>query len=474
MRRALLLIMLLTPATSAHAGERPLVISNVTLIDGTGAPARPGQTILVRGGKVAAVGKAGEVRVPEGAEVIDGRGKFVIPGLWDMHVHLYDERSLDFYLAHGVTGVRHMYTFMPFFGIDRGLRESKPGRPRVVAANSALDGPSTGFPRVMRERLHFAEDDKTARAAVRAIKEAGEPFVKVFGLLPRVAYLAAADEAKKLGLPLVGHVPHTVTAAEASDAGQQSIEHLTGVPLACAKNGMELAKELTRAIEAKALTGLDAASAWRFQLKAHDAFDPDAGKVLFAKFAKNQTWQVPTLVESRTKSCLADDNLLTDPRLLIMPTSLRLLWKVHKDGGTIHLPGLGLRIGVADLEHRKRLFDAELKMVGLMHKAKVPILAGTDAPNPYCFPGSGLHDELELLVKAGLSPMEALQAATRNAAVFLGREQEFGTVEVGKAADLVILDADPLEKIANVRKVGGVVAGGKYLPREELKKLLER
>jgi hypothetical protein len=471
-RPALAALFLLTPLAVAEPAPRPLVIANVTVIDAAGGAPKPNRAVVIADGRISEVVEAGKVVAPADAVLIDGTGKFLIPGLWDMHAHLLDARMLDLCLAHGVTGVRHMYSAWPLFRVERP-GGTAPGRPRVVAANGALDGPDSLFPSLMRRNLKRAADGDAAKRAVRELHESGEEFIKVFSMLPRDAYFAAAAEAKRLGVPLAGHVPYLVTVAEASDAGQRSVEHLEGVPGACARDAEACARELAALFRERTAGRADGSAPWRMQLKAHDAYDAANAKALFAKFVANGTWQTPTLAESWAKSRLADPKFTGDARLGQLPETLRALWRVEAKDGAVELPGVGLKLTAADLDGRKLLIEAELKLVGRMHKAGVPLLAGTDTPNPYCFPGAALHDELALLVKAGLTPLEALQAATRNPARFLGREKELGTAEKGKLADLVLLDADPLADIANVRKVAGVVAGGRYLDKKAIEKLLK-
>jgi len=198
----------------------------------------------------------------------------------------------------------------------------------------------------------------------------------------------------------------------------------------------------------------------RQMAKCLDDYDEKKAAGLFARFVKNETWQVPTLTVLRYKAYLRDKMFTEDPRLKYLPPPVRTRWTqaVTLLTGQFTEPG--------------RVYGKELGIVGSMHKAGVRLLAGTDTPNPYCFPGFGMHDELALLVEAGLSPMEALQTATRNPAQFFGREKDFGTVEKGKFADLVLLDADPLKDIKHTQKIASVIVGGKLLTRETLDKML--
>jgi imidazolonepropionase-like amidohydrolase len=306
---------------------------------------------------------------------------------------------------------------------------------------------------------------------VRRLRYAGHDFIKVHSALSRRAYAGAADEARRLRIPLVGHVPHAVSALEASMAGQRSIEHLSGLALCCSAREQALRKALLAELRGKP-DALSASSGWRFELRAYDSYDRRKARALFAHLADKHTWQVPTLVEARVYGLLDKAAVTGDARARYLPPLVRRLWRVEKKAGRVALTGLGVRFSARDLADRRRLFRYDKKLVGALHRAGVRLLAGTDTPNPYVLPGFSLHDELELLVEAGLTPLVALQTATLNPALFLNRDKELGAVQVGKRADLVLLDADPLRRISNTRKIAAVIVGGKLLDRRALDALL--
>jgi imidazolonepropionase-like amidohydrolase len=271
--------------------------------------------------------------------------------------------------------------------------------------------------------------------------------------LSRDAYFAIADEANKIGIPFEGHVPESVTAAEASGAGQKSIEHLTQVALGSSSEEeasvaeLQKLEALFRALGATMAQKMEAGrSIIRVNTRIVETFDAATAQSLFALFIKNGTWQTPTLTLLQGQ---IDDPL--------------------DDGYYKHYPP---EPRAALVELSKAQFDESKKIVGLMYKSGVPILAGTDTMNPHCFPGFGIHDELALLVDAGLSPLAALQAATRNAAQFIGQLDRRGTIEVGKVADLVLLDKDPLADIHNTRAIQAVVLNGRLFKRSALNQML--
>ena len=425
--------------TESAATESVLLLENVTVIDGTGAPARAGLSVAVTGERISAVGPAGSVRAISGpgAETIDAAGQFLIPGLWDMHVHLGGLAGGAWagpgFIAHGVTGVRDMGSPLDeILTLRDRWRTASPSGPRLVAAGPILQGPLPFELPLVRSVGGPAE----ARAAVDDLHRAGVDFIKVGDTVPPDAYRAIADRARRHGLGVVGHLPVGIGAADAALAGQRSIEHFGSVRF----HGLLLASSsaegpLTRRVRAlldAARQGDAAADARLFgaalTAPLADSFSPQKAAALFRTFADRGTAQVPTLV------------------------ALRSVWDAQAD-----------RMTAQDRRAADRVWDRYREMVRLLRDAGVPILPGTDqAPD-----GASLHPELELLVEAGLSPAEAIAAATSRAAAFLGLSEELGTIETGKRADLVLLDGDPLADIANTRRVAALVVGGVPLDRAD-------
>ena len=411
MRKTLLMLSQLVCGTLLAQPAKPvppLVIRNVTVIDCTGSRPQPEMTVVIQRGRITELGKAAQVKLPQHAEIIDGRGKFLIPGLWDMHGHLTDagEGALAQLIENGVTGVRDMGGDLEL--VKRWRREIEEGKrigPHIVAAGPLLDGPTEAKWHVV------AHNEAEARAVVRDIKQRGADFLKIHNNLSRPAFFAAVDEAKKLGMPVAVHLPRALSIAEASDAGANSLEHV-------------------EMLVQSALTQQDSAtkkSSDRQRLDAaFDALSGEKAAPLWATLAKNHTWFVPTIVAYERGFVLWSNK----PEAMLLRRPIH--WK-------------------------------QIDLVGAMHKAGVKVLAGSDFSDWALVPGVDLHNELALLVEAGFSPMEALQAATTLPAEFLGKTAEFGTVEVGKVADLVLLDADPLESISHTRKIRAVILGGKYL-----------
>jgi imidazolonepropionase-like amidohydrolase len=447
------LVLPLVTLGTTRADEPTVAFVGVTVIDVAAGKPVPGQTVVVAGGKIAAVGPTATVRVPAGATEVKADGKFLMPGLWDMHTHIADETYCQLFLAGGVTGVREMHAFFPamILGLRDVVRAGKRLGPRIVAAGALVDGPQPVWPGSIK-----ATTPAEGRDAVRRLKDLKADFVKVYSSLTPEVYQAIVDEAKKQGLPVAGHCPELVPVTEASDAGQRSVEHLMGVSVACSRDEAELRKQLAAAIEGK--ERLDYAALTRVWDKADDGYDPDKAKARYAKFVQNGTWVCPTTVVFRNIAGLAPAAERDGP-IKYMPPIIKTMWKQM----------------AAPPERQaamKPWYARRQKVGGEMHRAGVPLLAGTDCSNPHTYPGFSLPAELELFVECGLAPAEALRTATLNPAKFFGEEGTAGTVEVGKRADLVLLDADPLEKVGNVRRVAGVVASGRYLPAGELKRML--
>ncbi len=453
--------------------DGPVAFTHITVIDATGSPPQTDMTLVVAGGRITALGKATATSLPQGALVVDASGKFVIPGLWDMHVHTLQSmssggKSFDVYeaffplfVANGITGVRDMNGDLDILArVRQKLLRGEILGPRVVAAGPAVDGVLWPFGSLA---VSSADD---GQHAVRVLIERGADFVKVASLVPRDAYFSIVAEAKGRQIPVAGHVPFAVTATEASDAGQRSIEHLDGVLLASSPRESRLREEIQNAMKTGGFS--DFSVLWRSRVRAEakalETYDERLAAQLTSRFIKNGTWQVPTLVLKRATAFLQDKRFTDDQRLAYIPGYLAATW-----GADNALTG---KYDAQDFANDKRVFAKLLEVVGMMHHAGVKFMPGTDTIDPYIFPGFSVHEELALFVQAGLTPMEALQTATWNPAEYLGMTDSAGSVAVGKVADLVLLDANPLEEIRNTERIWAVVLRGKLLQKPALEELL--
>jgi len=460
-------------AAASQAQPAPVYIVHATVVDTVAGTALPDRTVMIAGDRIASVTPGQDAAPTLNAHVIDARGKYLIPGLWDMHVHVFlrdaEAAGLVFmpetmyfrlFIANGVTGFRDMAGTRTGEELASLRRAGSDGRslvPKFIATGPIVDGPKPIWP--------FSLTAATAadgRAAVDTIKAAGFDFVKVYNFLPRDAYFGLASEAHRQDFPFVGHVPDGVTALEASNAGQRSIEHLTGILSACSSREGEFAAMWREALEKGEPYGAVALKIRRLLLPSYDSAK---AAVLFETFARNQTWQVPTLTVRRSFAHLDVSVFKNDERLAYISAEVRKSWEPEAD--------FRLNAQTADdWKLGKEIYEKNLEIVREMHRRGVLLMAGTDLGNQYIFPGFSLHDELGLLVKAGLTPLDALRAATFNPARFMGREADFGSVAPGKMADLVLLDASPLDDIENIRRIHAVVLSGTYFDRRRLDAML--
>jgi imidazolonepropionase-like amidohydrolase len=449
-----LLFLLGRPAAAQKASPNDLVvINNVSVVDVRSGAVLADQTVILERNHIASVGPSKSAKYPRNAPSVNGHGYFLIPGLWDMHVHLAfgdwfpgaRDITLPMLIANGVTGVRDMGSELDT--VQDWRNEIEAGRllgPRIFTAGPMLDGPKPRFPSSIA--ITTPED---GRRAVDTLKQRGADFIKLQSLIPREAVFAIAEEAKKEEIAFEGHVPDAVRASEMSEAGMKSFEHLIGIFEGSSPNEDEFLK--------------GGKTAGRF-LATYDAARANA---LAALLAKNQTWQCPTLVWERGGNLIDATDFAKDGRAKYVPAAWKnKTWKRFTDE---ILQGYG----TDDLATRRKFIEKELEVVQLLHKAGVPFLAGTDtSPGVYIFPGFSLHEELQRFVAAGFTPLEALQTATLNPARFLGVEDQFGTIEKGKLADLVLLGANPLEDISNTQKIAAVIVDGHYYSWKDLEKML--
>ena len=426
---------ILLPSVNA-ATATTLALTNVTVIDGTGAVQQE-QTVVVKGDRIAEMASAARVRVPRDAHVFPGRGRFLIPGLWDMHVHLSvsGASALPVLLANGVTGVRDMGGLLD--ELDRwrtGIEDGVLAGPRIFRAGPIVNG------KVFNNLQIAVGNAAEARGAVTALQKSGVDFIKVHAAIGRDAYFGVVETCKQLGIRFAGHLPRAIGPAEASDAGQASLEHLDTLfdgTLAVGVNPNDVSDLIER-------------------------FQTNGAPELFARFAKNQTSFTPTLVIERAGIHLQEQQPAGHDSYISRSarTMTQQMRTKYKDLFTPEY-----------VAQQERQLHASLPLIGLMHRAGVRLLIGTDMGSGLLAPGYSLHDELALLVEAGVPPMDVLRAATQAPANLLGRD-DLGTIQEGKLADLVLLDANPLEDIRNTTKIRAVVSGGKILDRAALDALL--
>jgi imidazolonepropionase-like amidohydrolase len=434
---------LLLPLGFARA-QRPLALTHVWVIDGTDSVPRADQTVITRGTRIAIVGPSRTTTVPKDARVIDARGAFVIPGLWDMHAHTVvpsGRAVLGLYAVNGVTGVRDMGG--DWDSLRTWRREIAAGRlagPRIIAAGPYLEGGVVPIAHIL------ARPPAEGRAAVDSLIALGVDFVKVHGQLTRETYFAIARRARERGFPFAGHVPQAVGAAAASDSGQRSIEHMLTIPVPCTPaESIALRPRFTVQSAVGRCASADLAP-------------------LYSRFVRNGTWITPTLTAVYQVANWPNATVPGDSLSRYLPADLeQFVARIFPMPDSIPR-------GADSVGHA--VFDKRLAQVAAMHRAGVHILTGTDAPLPNSPPGFGLHEELALLVRGGMSPFQALRAATLEPAAYFGMLDSAGTIAPEKLADLVVLRGNPLSEIGQTRAIVAVVANGRLIDSAERARLL--
>ena len=453
-----------TAAVAERSGV--LVFTNATLIDGTGAGPRPGTTIVVVGNRIAAVGHHG-IAPPAGIPVVDLRGKYVLPGLWEMHAHTLGLEQIlsPSYIVNGVTTVREMWGTPHVRSVRERIVSGELLGPRQVIASNIVDGPDSMLAGFAGNSPIQVRTVAEARAGVRQAKRDGADFVKLYSFLRQDTFTAAADEARRLGLSIAGHVPDRLSVTLGSDLGMRSQEHLYALYVDVSSER----DEIRHIIET---TPVDPAHPfdWFFMVRALErraikSYDPRRAAEVFATLARNRTALCPTLGILRIFT-LPREAFLPDPRLKYVPPWVQTSWESSVLSEKDFPPG--------EIAAGREFHDASLRMLGEAIKAGVPVLPGNDVSYlaAYQFAGFSLHDELARLVQSGLTPMQAIQSATQGAARTVDMHHVSGTVSPGKYADLLVVDANPLADIRNTQRIHAVVTNGRLITRSERERIL--
>jgi imidazolonepropionase-like amidohydrolase len=459
---ATLLSCLFLPACAESPPATGTAITNVTVIDAASG-VRENHTVIFDGDEIVAVGPS-DSELPASAVTIDGTGKFLIPGLWDMHVHLtyddaYSEQMPKLFLSYGITSVRDTGGLIEKLEpVIARMRAPDALAPRVFYSGPLLDGEFVVYDGDGRPEIGIQNSTvEMAEAHVAELKAAGVDFIKTYEMVSPEVFEALVAAGRKEGLPIAAHVPLSMLA---SVAGPQvdSMEHLRNIELDCAGNAEQLLSERLEILhEHQAGAGAELRTRLHSLQRgpAMDAYDDDRCRETIASL--QSTIQVPTL---RLNTLGLHPPFARDDwqKLLAqVPDSDQGEWQelftAWSEGEALRDPKPG---------------QFSLHLVGKMHAAGVPIGAGTDTPIGLSLPGYSLHTELERLVEAGLTPLEALRSATQRPAEFFSLQNEMGSIEVGQKADLVLLEKDPLENITNTRTIVSVVSKGRLLGPHDL------
>jgi hypothetical protein len=443
--------LLLLPALQ-DGPPRPLAIEHVTVVPMEREGVLPGQTVIVRDGVVVALGPASTATVPADALRIDGHGRFLMPGLADMHVHVWDENDLFLFVANGVTTVRNMFGAPLHLDWRARIERGELVGPQIYTAGPIIDGK----PAVWPGSTELVDPDRAAEVVAEQ-KAAGYHFLKPYARLTRECYEALAVAGEEQGMRLMGHVPDALTLHDVLEAGQHTIEHMGGWAEAAQR-----ADSPYRSID------------FRTESLAWQSVDAERVAALALEVRAAGAWNCPTLIVfQKWAKGAAAEALAARPEMRFVSPSMRLAWEPKSPSNYLtSLPD-------AAVEASNRAVPCMQRAVAALRdacrgRAHGGILLGTDMGNPYVIAGFGVHEELANLAGAGLTPYEALRAGTYDAARCMEDATEWGSIAVGLRADLLLLTANPLEDVANAAMRAGVVLHGRWFPEEELHAELER
>ncbi|MEL6673208.1 MAG: amidohydrolase family protein [Bacteroidota bacterium] len=453
--------------------EVTLVIDHVNTIDAVQGLAQD-MTVVIRGNEIVAYGKSGTVEIPSWAKVVDGQGKYLIPGLWDAHVHLTFDADISpamyrLFLANGITSVRDTGGLIHLVAPMKAEAEANPTHtPRVKMAGPLIDGP----PRVYDGSTPFrpeisvgVNDEAGARAMVDYLDSMGVDLIKAYEMLSPELFRAVVDQASKHGLPVTGHIPLSMDVISASSTGLASMEHMRNVEMSCVDHPADWLERRRHMLAAGANQAGGVLRSSLHQAQRYDALqvqDSMNTQAVLQALKENNTWQCPTL----TIVAARENQVYARPE-----------WRENYQ----HLPP---KVKDAWTENSTRMAEQQTdpnalsyaewgyNMVNKMNQAEIGIMAGTDCPIFFLTPGFSLHEELRLLVKAGLTPAEALESATLRPAQYFGMEDQLGTIGTGKLADLVLLNENPLEDISHTEDIDCVIRDGYLHDRNALNAML--
>lgn len=448
-----------------------IAIENVNIVDVESGSILQGMDVIVKGDRIHDVVKSGTTEI-DAIRKVDASGQYLIPGLWDMHAHPDDpemwrmnpdEASRDLllplFVLHGVMGIRDMAGSLK---VVNDWREKMANGsllgPKIVAAGPLIDGPNP-----MWDGSIGISSTKAVKPTVDSLQVVGVDFLKVYSLLPDSIYYALSEYAISIDFPFCGHVPQSVTNTQASKSGMKSLEHLLDIPIECSSDEIKIRNNTLD------YGGLqDRLSKYVFRNKRIiETYDPVKAKTLYQTFVNNDTWITPT-ISMWYKNAYFENEVKTDEIYFkYLPDYMKKYWTPQVNDHLRYRQKEFLEVKQLQVEHYKRIIND-------MHETGVRLLAGTDmGANPLCWPGLGLHLEIAMLEEAGLTPAEALKTATINPAIYLGIEEDYGTIASGKYADMVLLSENPLETVSNTQSIVGVIKSGSYFSKKRIEEYLE-
>jgi len=480
---------------TSSAGKVATVITGATVVNTRDGSPAAAMDVLLENGRIRKIAKTGSIELTGARNTVNASGKYVVPGFLDMHTHAMFSHAISAFdpqqnfklmIANGITGFREMTGSKELIAQVRLLRKEIEGGTTIAPEPLIVPGDILNiFPGQMLPIFEGSSEAGTdpaeiARREVLKQKEYGAEFIKIVNV-NREAFFAIQDTAGKLGLHVAGHLNPVVSATEASNAGLKAIEHLgpllsvlvdcsiaekmirrkmTAVPppLPAGPPSPELIRRIIANPTMLVWSRKGAGIGLQFAIKT---YSKKKSRALAKVFVKNGTWQVPTLIRVRTMEIFNDPTYRNDPNLKYVAPETRAMWQELADEYEQKAPTSAKRA-------YRSLYELQLKLVKLFNEEGVRMLAGSDMTGGWCIPGFSLQQEFRELSRAGLSPLQILQMTTLNGAEFLNREATLGTVDEGKNADLVLLDANPIESAENLGKIHAVVLRGRYLSKAEL------
>lgn len=441
----LVLIVELVPATGfqGKGSINQFAFVNVSLITMNNERVLKNHTVIVSKGRIAEIGPAAKVKIPSGAKIIDGKNQYLMPGLSDMHIHVWDTEDLVLYLANGVTTVRNMWGKPMHLEWKKKIASGELPGPTIYTAGDILDGENPIWP-----ASRAITTPENARKIVEGEVKAGYDFIKVYSKLSPSNFAAIMEAAKKQKIPVAGHIPWAVDLETGLRSGINILEHLYGYDIYLETEDSPVRGKV---------------DSWSRTLRFQHIDKSRISEI--ARVTKESgAWNSPTLVVFQ-KNLPPEQarNILSQPVLRFVRPELVSSWNVDK----------GAKLSVDDLRATQIADKMRKTIVKALHDADAPLLLGTDSLNDFVLPGYSIHEELRNLVDAGLSPFEAIKTGTVNAAKALGQFEEFGTISVGKRADLLLLSANPLQKVENISLLQGVMVRGKWMTDKNLQSELD-
>ena len=436
----ILFFALLFTITSCTTNSPEIVFTDVNVVPMKSEVILPNQTVVIKEGRIAEIGPYATTKISNKALQIDGTGKYLMPGLADMHTHVWSENDLILFLANGVTTIRNMGGAPIHLEFRKKIQKGELLGPDIYTAGPVIDG----FPPIWPGSVEV-EGPYNARKVITEQKEAGYDFIKIYNNLSKSGFEAIMSIAKEYDIPVAGHVPFNITLQKALESGMACIEHFEGYGIALQADDSPFINN----------TSFSMTGAWEY-------LDDEKLTNIVLKTKASGVWNCPTMVVFQKMFINADDveKMLNKLEMQYVAPVIKNKWRERDYNEDI--------AAKAD-----QIYKARRKLLRLLHEQNANILSGTDSGNPFTVHGFSMHEELRYFIDAGFLPYEAIKTGTVDAAKFLNATEEFGTVEVGRIANLLLLENNPLDDIANLSKIAGVMIRGKWLSARELRLMLQ-